>query len=283
MITFFTLPKPFRGHISVIQRNAIQSWKAISLKCEIILLGKEEGIVEVAKEFSVLHIPNIEKNKLGTPLLDSAFKEAQKKAKNNILVYINTDIILMSDFIPTVQKIEKPLFLMGGRRWDLDIKEEIKFKHSNWEEKLRKKIQKEGKLHGFSGIDYLVFPRNLPHNLRAFAVGRPGWDNWLIYHIRSLKIPVIDASQTITVVHQNHGYSHSPWGKKKRVEGPEYQKNLQLAGGFSNLLTLKQADWLLTPEGLKRPPFPRRIFAELSLFYPWRLILGIKRKVQNLL
>ena len=27
MITFFTTPKPFLGHIGIIQRNAIESWK----------------------------------------------------------------------------------------------------------------------------------------------------------------------------------------------------------------------------------------------------------------
>lgn len=283
MITFFTLPKPFEGHINIIQRNAIQSWMALSSKCEIILFGKEKGMSEVAKEFGVSHVPDIEKNEWGTPLLNSAFREAQKIAKNDILVYINADIILMPDFIEALQKIEKPLFLMAGRRWDLDIKEEIDFDEADWGEKLRAKIVKKGKLHGFSGIDYLIFPRNLPHDLPSFAVGRPGWDNWLIYHIRSLKIPVIDATEMITTVHQGHGYSHSPWGRKKRVEGPEYQRNLELAGGFSNFLTLKETNWILTPKGLKKPPFPRRIFSELSLFYPWRLLLGIKRKLQNLL
>jgi hypothetical protein len=280
MITIFTLPKAFRGDINIIQRNAIQSWLKVCPSCEIILFGEEEGMADVAKEFNISHILSIKKNEWGTPLLNSAFNEAQKQAKNDILTYLNTDIILTNDFLPAVQKIKTPLFLMGGRRWDLDIKKEIDFKEPDWEEKLSLEIQKRGKLHGFSGIDYLVFPRNLPHELPPFAVGRPGWDNWLIYHIRRSKIAVIDATQAVTVVHQTHGYSHSPWGREKRVEGPELERNLELAGGFSNMLTLRDADWLLTPGDLKRPPFPRRIFPILSLFYPWRLILALKRKLQ---
>lgn len=281
MLTLFTIPKPFRGNINIIQRNAIQSWLKLFPKCEIILFGDDEGVAEVAEEFGILHISEIEKNEFGTPLLSSAFNLAQKLAKNEILVYINTDIILMSDFISSIQRIKKPLFLMSGRRWDLDVEEEINFGNQDWEKELQERIKKEGKLHGFSGIDYFVFPRNLPHNLPSFAVGRPGWDNWLIYRIRSLKIPMIDATEVITAVHQNHDYSHSNYKEKKRVGGPEFQRNINLAGGFAKMMTLRDADGVLTSQGLKRPPFPRRIFSSLSLFYPWRMILALKRKLQS--
>jgi len=50
MITFFTTPKPFRGHIGVIQRNAIESWKRIHPSAEVILFGDEEGAAEAARE-----------------------------------------------------------------------------------------------------------------------------------------------------------------------------------------------------------------------------------------
>jgi len=283
MLTIFTIPKPFAGHINIIQRNAILSWLKLKPKCEVVLFGDEEGIAEAAKEFGVLHIPDIEKNELGTPFLNSAFNLAQKVAKNDFLVYINADVILLNDFIPAVKSIKKPLFLMAGRRWDLDIKEEIDFGNFDWEQKIRDKINKEGKLHGYSGIDYFVFPRDLPHNLPDFAVGRVGWDNWLIYHVRSLRIPVIEATGVVTIIHQSHSFSHSQFGdeKNKKVKGPELVKNIKLAGGFTNMGTLRDADLILTAQGFKKPPLPRQIFANLSLFYPWRLILALKRKLQS--
>ncbi len=283
MLTIFTIPKSFQGHIGIIQRNAIQSWLKLEPKCEIILFGDDEGVAEAADEFNIRHIPEIKKNNLGTPLLDSAFDLVQRTAKNDILVYINADIILLNDFIPAAKKIELPLFLMNGRRWDLDIKEKIDFNRSDWEKEMRERIAEEGELHGFSGIDYFVFPRNFKHDLPAFAVGRPGWDNWLIYHSRCLKVPIIDATEAITVVHQNHDYSHSRFGKKKRVEGPELQENIKLAGGFSCMYSIREADWMLTENGLKKPCFTRRIFSKLSLFYPWRLLLSFKRKMQQIL
>ena len=87
MISIFAIPKPFQGHINIIQRNAIQSWIALNPKCEIILFGDDYGIADVAKEFNIRHVSEIKKNEFGTPILSSAFSSAQKLAKNNILMY----------------------------------------------------------------------------------------------------------------------------------------------------------------------------------------------------
>lgn len=281
MLTIFAIPKPFKGHINIIQRNAIKSWLQLYPKCQVILFGDDEGVAEAAAEFGVLHIPEIEKTEFGTPLLNSAFNSAQKLAKNQTLLYLNADNILMDDVIPAIKLVKAPLFLMSGQRWDVEIKEEIKFNESGWEKELRNFVNKNGRLHGPAGMDYCVFPRNLPSILKipALAVGRIGWDNWLIYRIRSFKIPMIDATGMITIIHQNHDYSHSPFREKGRIGGPESQRNLKLAGGFSHLCTLRDADWVLTPQGLKKPSYPQRLLVNLSLFYPWRLILALKRKL----
>ncbi len=172
-------------------------------------------------------------------------------------------------------------FLLCGRRWDLDIDYEIDFNSGDWIHELTQKIKTEGRLHGLSGIDYFIFRRN-SIEMPPFAVGRQGWDTWLIYYMRRMKIPVINASDSITAIHQNHDYSHSKFGKKKRVAGPEWDKNIRIAGGFSNMLTLRDADWILTKEGLKRPDFPWVIFSLLSLVYPWRLLLAAKRWLQKM-
>jgi len=279
MITILTVPKPFRGYIDIIQRNAIKSWLKLYPKCEIILFGNDEGVAEAAEEFGILHVSEIE-SEFGLPLLNSVFDLGRKIAKNHLLAFINTDIILTSDFIEALGLVEFPKFLMAGRRWDINIKEPIQFNESNWEEKLRQKVIKEGKLHGPAGMDYFIFPRNLQLNLPAFVAGRPGYDNGLLFQARTEGIPVIDATKRVMIVHQNHDYSHRSGGEKNVFKKPEGKKNIELAGGFSRMLTLRDADWILGPDGLKKPEFPRIIFSKLSLFYPWRLILGLKRKLQ---
>src|SRR5436309_411668 len=42
MLTLFAAPKPFRGHIGIIQRNAITSWTKLQPRPEIILYGTQE-------------------------------------------------------------------------------------------------------------------------------------------------------------------------------------------------------------------------------------------------
>ncbi len=49
MLTIFSIPKPFEGHIGIIQRNAIQSWIALS-GCEVILCADEYGTAEITYE-----------------------------------------------------------------------------------------------------------------------------------------------------------------------------------------------------------------------------------------
>ncbi|MCK4818490.1 glycosyl transferase family 2, partial [bacterium] len=201
-------------------------WTKFVPQCDIILMGDDDGVAETAQELNVKHVPSIEKNEYGTPLLSSAFDSAKELAKNNILMYANADVIFFQDLIEAVQKIDKPSFLLCGRRWDLDITEEIDFTNNGWASEVLEQVKNEGKLHGLSGMDYFVFPRNLV-DMPAFAVGRPGWDAWLIYHMRSRRIPVIDATEAITVIHQNHDFSHSKFGKKRVWVGLNGKKILK--------------------------------------------------------
>lgn len=274
MLTFFTIPKPFEGKIAIIQKNAILSWKKLTPKPEIILFGNELGVEDFAKKFSLFCFPKIKKNSRGTPVLSFVFEKAQRIAKNNFLVYLNCDLILLSDFMlgfKILSSLSTSLFFLTSQRIDLEINDEIQFE-KGWEEKLKKKIKKEGKLHGFSGIDWFLFPKKLEIKMLPFAVGRPGWDNWLLFNLKQRKIPIIDATPFLTIIHQNHP-------SKYQAKDLEARENIMLAGGLTQMLTLREADWVLTSKGFKNPSFWRKILSKLAFFYPWRLILALKRKI----
>lgn len=275
MLTIFAIPKPFFGHIDIIQRNAIFSWTLLRPKCEIILFNDEKNTTcEVAKEFGIHCITDVKRNEFGIPLLDDVVAKTLEQSKNKIIAYVTSDTILMDDFAKAIEQINSLNFLMMGRVWDLDIKEKIDFSNINWEQELRERIKKEGKLEGFSAVNYWAFPHHLKFNFPTFTPGLWGIDNWLIYKARSQKVPVIDATETVNVVHQNHETTYETTYKKKRNE-----TTLNL----TEMCTLRDADWILTPNGLERPPYPRRIFNKMSLFYPWRLLLGFKRKMQKII
>jgi len=290
LLTIFSCPKPFRGHIKIIQRNAIKSWALLEPKVEIILLGNEEGTAEVCEEFGLYHMPMIERNEFGTPLVNSLFNIAQTSASNPFMCYVNADIILISDFMEAIRAVEalNQRFLMIGCRWDIDLKQAWDFERSGWEEALEAHVRQHGKLHNWMGIDYFVFPRGLFPNIPPFAIGRPVWDNWLIFHARLLRIPVIDATRAVAAIHQNHDYSHHSGGKEGLWKGVEREHNLELAGGEQHVFCLADATHILAKNDLRSAfsfAYIWRRFYTLPVFYPFltplRWLLNILLKVSR--
>ncbi len=255
MLTLFTIPKPFHGHIGVIQRNAIGSWIRLG-GIRVVLFGDDEGTGETAREFGIEHRPQVARNEYGTPLLNDLFAQARQCASTAHLCYVNADIILMSDFAEAVRRVlrAKRRFLMVGQRTDLDVREAIEFA-PGWEDRLRAQAARSGVLHRPTGIDYFAFHRDLWGRLPPFAIGRFSWDNWLIHRARHLRVPVIDATACVTAIHQNHDYSHARGGAKGARSGPEARENFRLAGGRPLSLTIWDSTHLLTPAGLEHRQF----------------------------
>jgi hypothetical protein len=252
MLTFFTIPKAFSGHIGVIQRNAIKSWQRFAPECEVILLGDDAGTAEFANELGIRHIPAIARDKEGRPLISSVFAEAQSAASHSILCYVNADIILMSDFLQAVRSVacQEPRFLLVGRRWDIDIREPFDFRNG-WEVHLRCLLAERGKLHAPTGVDYFVFPRGLWAEIPPFAIGRGAWDNWLIYEAKSRRTPVIDLTPMVAVAHQNHDYGYVAGRKSDPFNSQGAAENLALAGGYAHLCTVADANYRLTRKGTR--------------------------------
>lgn len=288
VLTIFSAPKPFHGHIGVIQSNALQSWLRLSPPCEIILFGDEEGIAEAAARFSVRHIPNVLRNQYGTPLLNSLFEKAQATATRSLMCYINADIILMGDFMRTVECMQslKRLFLMVGCRLDIDVEQSLNFEKTDWEENFRSYVRQYGNPRPPNWIDYFVFPHGFYKEIPPFAIGRPAFDNWLLWKAHSLGAPLVDASEVVLAVHQNHDYSHYPGGQKGVWVGLDAQENRKLMGGWHRCLTLSDATHKLTATGLKRnlklDRFVRMLWTRrwqwlMALTRPLRRRLGLAR------
>jgi len=230
VITLFTIPKPFTGHIDIIQRNAIQSWLRLQPACEIILFSNDYSVEKVAKEYGCKYLPDLPINQFNTPYLNKAFEIAEKIAKNQFLCYVNTDIILTQDVIKSVEEVNKSFkkFLIVGGRWNVDILAPLDFNDSYWVKQVQKAAITANILSAHAGSDYFIFPKNTIGPLKEFLVGRPGWDNWMFFHARSLNIPLIDATKSIYDIHQNHTYKHIKKGNGNVWEGPEADYNRSL-------------------------------------------------------
>jgi hypothetical protein len=139
MLTLFTTPKAFDGHIGVIQRNAITSWTRLDPRVEVILPGRDAGTAELAAELGIRHEPDVACNDVGVPLVNALFGAAARLARHRLLCYVNADIILFGDFVSAVDQVarQKATFMMVGRRTDFDQTELIDFASPDWETKLR--------------------------------------------------------------------------------------------------------------------------------------------------
>ena len=272
MLTLFTVPKPFEGEIAVLQRNAIRSWRELGEEVQVLLLGEEAGIAEAARDLGVTYIPVSDRTPGGAPLLSRVFARARQEARHPILGYVNADIILLDDFRFGVQRVARSMdrFLIVGRRWDLGGSGVMRF-GPRWEEEVRERVRREARLHPPTGSDYFVFPSVLFGEIPPFALGRSGWDNWMIFRARQMRIPVVDASGAITAVHQDHDYSHLPGGNPHHRH-PESLRNMELAGGRETVFRLRDADWKLGAgdpmrKGWKDWEWPEKIEADLTLLF----------------
>lgn len=274
LMTIFISPKGFeRSHIALIQRNAVRSWKQLGTEVDIVLIGDDEGVGEAAAELGVRYIADVKRNDSGTPLLSDIFRLARQTSTSPLLAYVNADILLFPDFISQAERVlaQKTHFLMVGQRWDLDVQTGIDYK-GDWQTRLRAELKERGRRHPPSGSDYFIYPRSCFEQIPDFAIGRSGWDNWMLYEARQRHWPLIDCSDAIDIVHQDHDYQHLPNGQS-HYRLPESKTNIELAGGKRRIFTLRDCDRRLTREGkiIHQPFSLGRLSREMEIFPSVRL------------
>lgn len=293
MLTFFTTAKPFQGHSSVIQRNALQSWKRLDPGVEVILFGDDAGAAEVSEELGLRHEPHVDRNEFGSKRLDYMFYRAQSISRHDLVCYLNCDIILLSDFSDALARVRAAhsSFLMVGRRWDTPIAQHVDFRRAGIADQLRHAARTTGNQRGPDCIDYFVFPRGLYAEVPPLVVGRNWWDHWLAWQAPRLGAAVVDVSACVCAIHQNHDYGYHPAGHAGVSWDEQAQRNYQLTGGRWHQHTIADATHVLEPQRERRnllcywAPYWRVLrpkvvpfwFAFLGVTRPLRRVLGLRR------
>jgi len=253
-LTIFSAPKPFSNpSINIIQRNAIQSWMLLP-DVEVALIGNEPGIQETAEEFGIQGIPQVDRDENGVPLVSSVMEKGHVCSGTPFLCYANADMILMSDTLKATHQVaaQAENFLMVSQRWNLDIEDPIDFT-GDWETRLRRDVRKRGKFYTPWGVDYFVFPRHMyAENVPDFTIGRPAWDNWMVYTAVNTWGMAVDATRSVLVVHQNHDYSHLP-GNKPPYGSEVARSNWTKAGGHKRIYNILDTNRELINGKISRP------------------------------
>ena len=264
MLTLFSVPKPFVGRIATLQSNALATWRQLGPGIEILLFGSEAGIAEAARAAGAVHVPELARNESGTPLVNDLFAQAQARAQYDELCYVNGDILLPPSLTVAIARVRQTTTsaLVVGQCRNLDVDRAL----SAWDEALERAVG-EAPLRGAGGIDYLVFRRGLFDSLPPFALGRAGFDNWLIWYARRRGVPVVDVTAVVSAIHQNHEYEHVEGGRDEAYFGSEAWRNHELAGGELHLFNIDDASHRLTEGALRR-----NRLAPLRTFPPFRWV-----------
>lgn len=250
LLTIFATPKRFEGIFGTIQRNAVRSWAQLEPRPQILLLGDDAGTAELCDELGIEHVPDVECNERGIPLLGALFDAGQRRAEAGTVCFVNADIILPPELPAAVAALaDWPReFLLVGQRWDLDVTAELDLTDPTWRARLEARRRAEAVPKPPVWIDYFVFRPGLFSDLPPFAVGRPGYDNWLIWHARQRGIDVVDGTRFLAPVHQNHDYS-SGGGKAAVWNGVDATRNGEMLGHWSRLYSVRNATHMLDEAG----------------------------------
>jgi hypothetical protein len=252
VLTLFSIPKAFDGHLGVIQRNAVRSWAALGEDVQVVLVGDDAGVEENARELGVEHVPGVALSEQGTPRIDDAFARVEAIAEHPLRCFVNADVLLLDDLLPAVRCVDAAFdrFLIVGETRDLDLRDELVL-DPDARGQLRRRALAEGRSRGATAIDYFVFTAGLFDPIPSFVVGRARFDNWLVWRARE-RGPVVDATRAVVAVHQRHDYAHVAGGFEEAHFGGEALRNEELAGGSGRIYTIFDASHRLQRDGRVR-------------------------------
>lgn len=248
-LTILSTPKRFTGIFDVIQTNAVKSWTKLEPRPEIILFGTDEGTSEICDQLGLTHVPDVQTTASGTPLLSDMFMRGQQLASNEVVCWSNADVIFTDRLLRSadiVHRRDQPAYLVGRRR-DIEQPTPLDFA-DGWQTEITERAHRSGVLKPANWIDYFMFTRGLFPELPPFAIGRPGYDPWLIWRAAELGADVIDATAFVDAIHQRHDYSHVG-GRSVAFTGTEAQRNAAIVDDWRHYHSISYASLRLDGVG----------------------------------
>ena len=178
-------------------------------------------------------------SKTGIPILRSMFIHAQLLNRTTPFYgYANSDILFDLNLVSTLEALKndiarfKQLLVIGRRvNYNFEYKQEIDNLTSI------SQYVRNGQMFQTNALDYFItkhsgYPwRTIPN----FVVGRVGYDNWLVATALQKNISVVDATLTLSALHQT-GLDGNFAGHTYKESG-ERNVNLRLAGYYFDYST----------------------------------------------
>jgi len=208
-LTIFAAPREFIGDFDRIQRNAIFSWTCLDPKPEVIVFGGGPTAATAAADLGVQFVGDLPCTASGAPLLDALFEQAQATAASDVIAYANPDVIFLQDVADRLQELDRKfgLYIAVGAPRNAAFTHALHGRESDWMSELGPALATATQPASGSGADLFVFPKGSLDPIPHVAIGRLGWDNWLLWRCAINPLPSIDITDAATLVHQDHSGS----------------------------------------------------------------------------
>ena len=220
-ITFITTLKPYTDLYTPIQVNAINSWLNLDMDKQILVYTehKEETEKHFADHLDIIKVitPKRITKSNAVYVSDVFYAPYDYTEKDDILCYINSDMIMLDDFVKSVDTVlhkndyrSNPYYI-SGRRWEWkDSNEYKKFHDFSDKENFLKYVESTVKKSGYMGLvfsaDYFIHPRSLfegkiPEDM---ILGRCVWGSWIARAAKRLQANTFDIFKTCFSIHPFH-------------------------------------------------------------------------------
>ena len=244
LFTTFAAHKHNDTEKNTVHKNTIKNWEKLKPSVNLILFSNDSEMKHIAQDAGWDMIASINESLDTPPILKDMYKVAMDSFKTPWYGYVNGDILLMDDFLNTMNEINSTIgsnqnVLVTGRRTNIEnFTKEIDVTDFK---SLRTFAEEKGVLFKTDAEDYFIVSQSFPwNNTPPVVVGRPAYDNWLVGHARChLKSIVVDATETVMAVHQTTKHGGNIEGHENR--SPHYNldlfKRLQMKTNFVAGLT----------------------------------------------
>lgn len=252
-ITIFAAPRPFEGDFERIQRNAIFSWTCLEPRPEILVFGGGARAAAVCDELGVRSVPEVSSTASGAPMLDSLFAAAQQVASNEVLAYANPDVIFLQEVVVALERasVRFGRFIAVGAPRNAQFGDTLRGPVGEWRSAAEPAIARATRPARGSGADLFVFPCRALDPIPPIAIGRLGWDNWLLWRCATNALPSIDITDAAALIHQDHSGSTHRGSLDATHErfGEEVRDNLGRLGRLDVITRRSEIPYAIRADG----------------------------------
>ena len=227
--------EPRRRHIHF---NTLHNWaKFIPLMQPVLFSSRStQQFDNIARQLGwhVYQIPRV--NDHGTPYISDMLDVIMNNDTYNSIFYgfANGDILFDTSLSETLKALtsrksilpQAPI-LVTGQRTNYRMSD-------NWKQPIVdfyyiEQLRARGKLFRTDAEDYFLFTRDFPRYLfKELVIGRPAYDNYLVAMSVKFNVSVLDATNTITALHQQSSNESEFAGH----ENEDSKHNLKIIGKF---------------------------------------------------